>query len=106
MEGLWFAHFNAGPEYGDGMVVLRHGEILGGDRGHIYTGTYHSDGPYLYARVHVNPYVWTLALANQPLNETLNLTLRGQLSGNSAIVSGHPDNQNDVNVFVELRRAA
>ena len=31
MEGLWYAHFSAGQVQGDGMAVLRDGEILGGD---------------------------------------------------------------------------
>jgi hypothetical protein len=105
MEGLWFTHFNAGPEHGKGMVVLREGQILGGDQGHTYSGTYSSDGPQVHARVCVTPFVWTStpSLLSQ---SAIMLTFIGMLDGNSGTISGHPDDREDVNVSVELRRAA
>jgi T3SS negative regulator,GrlR len=106
MEGLWFTNFNVGPEYSKGLVVLRDGQILGGDHGHTYTGTYSSDGPHLHARVCVTPYLWTPTPAPQPQHHSVMLTFSGTLDGDSATVSGHPDNREDVNVSVELRRAA
>jgi hypothetical protein len=106
MEGLWFTHFSAGPEYGDGMVVLHDGEILGGDRSHTYTGTYHVDSYDLYARVLVKPYMWDIAEPSHPPQEPVMLTLTGTLKGSSAVVSGHPDNHEEVSVSIELRQAA
>lgn len=107
MEGLWFTHFSVGPEYGDGMVVLHDGQLLGGDHCHTYTGTYMVDTPNLYARVTVKPYVWdpespTLEHPEEPIM----LTLTGTLSGHSAVVFGHPDNQEDVDISIEMRQAA
>ena len=46
----------AGPAHGDGMAVLRDGEILGGDPTYTYTGSYRLDGAFLYANVRVSPY--------------------------------------------------
>lgn len=102
MEGLWYAHFTAGPSHGEGMTVLHDGQILGCDRTHTYTGTYHFDGSLLYAYVHVNP------TEDNPEAEEheLNLFLKGSVAGDSAIVSGHPDDRSDVDIAVELRRAA
>lgn len=107
MEGLWFTHFTAGPEYGDGMVVLRDGQILGGDPGHTYTGTYMIDSPNVYARIEVKPYVWEPDVSTQEHPERpVMLTLTGTLTGHSAVVFGHPDDHEEVKIAVEMRQAA
>jgi hypothetical protein len=104
MEGLWYAHFSAGQVQGDGMAVLRDGEILGGDPAHTYTGSYQLDGTNLYANVCVSPY------AGAPLpvdiDRPVTFFLRGSVAGNSATVSGHPNNKPDLMVAVELHRGA
>jgi hypothetical protein len=104
MEGLWYAHFNAGPVQGDGMAVLSEGKILGGDLAHTYVGSYQSDGPDLYANVCVSPY--SGAHVPAMLEHPITFFLRGSLSGDSAKVSGHADNKPDVQVEIELHRAA
>lgn len=104
MEGLWHTHFNAGPAHGDGIVVLRDGQILGGDASHIYTGSYHTDGPLVYLDVHVSRWLDdTEALAAETPQAFF---LSGSVHGNSATVSGHPDQHRDVTIAVELHRAA
>ena len=55
LNGLWHTHFVAGPAHGDGMAVLRDGEILGGDPTYTYTGSYRLDGAFLYANVRREP---------------------------------------------------
>ncbi len=104
MEGLWYAHFTAGPVHGEGMAVLRNGEILGGDPAHVYSGSYQSDGPNIYANVRVSPY----ALASVPadLDRPLEVFLKGSIAGDSATVSGHPEQKSDLKIAVELHRAA
>jgi len=106
MEGLWYTHFTAGPVQGDGLAVLRDGEILGGDPAHTYTGSYQSDGPNIYANIRVSPY----AAAKVPpdLHRPLMLFLKGSLNGingDSATISGHPEQKTDLKVAVELHRA-
>jgi type III secretion system (T3SS) negative regulator GrlR len=103
MEGLWYAHFVAGPVQGDGIAVLRQGEILGGDPIHTYTGSYSSDGPNLYANLHVSPYAGRVP---SDLKHPLNFFLQGSLAGTSANMSGHADNKPDLRIVVELHRAA
>jgi hypothetical protein len=103
MEGLWYMHFKAGPAQGDGMAVLRHGEILGGDPIHTYTGSYQADGPNLYANVRVSPYAGG---QNPPdIAHPLTFFLQGSVTGNLANVSGHADNKPDVTIEVEMHRA-
>ena len=104
MEGLWYAHFTSGPMNGDGMAVLRHGEILGGDPSNTYTGSYQADGRMLYVNVRVSPY----AASHVPstLKHPLNFFLQGTIAGDVANVTGHADNKPGVMVAVELHRAA
>lgn len=104
MEGLWYAHFTAGPVQGDGMAVLRHGEILGGDPSHTYTGSYQSDGPNLYANVRVSPYAASRAPVD--MERPVTFFLQGSIHGDLANISGHADNKPDLMVAVELHRAA
>ena len=103
MEGLWYAHFTAGPVQGDGMAVLRQGEILGGDPTHTYTGSYQAEGPNLYASVRVSPYAGHVPA---DLTRPVSFFLQGLISGDSANVSGHADSKPDLRVEVELHRAA
>ena len=104
MEGLWYAHFSAGPVQGDGLAVLRNGEILGGDFSHTYTGSYQEDGTHLYANVLVSPH----ASGNTPVERERPVTffLKGTLTGDLATVTGHPDDKPDLKVEVQLHRAA
>ena len=104
MESLWYAHFSTAQTQGDGIAVLRDGQILGGDPSHIYVGTYQFDGSRVYASVRVKPYARDGM--SQAREEAFDLFLRGALTGDSATVSGHPDNRADMNIAVELHRAA
>lgn len=103
MEGLWYTHFTAGQVQGDGLAVLRDGEILGGDPAHTYTGSYTIDGPQLYVDVEVSPYE-----GHDPadMRRPRKFVLWGLANEGSANVSGCADNKRDLKVVVELHRAA
>ena len=103
MEGLWYTHFTAGPVHGDGLAVLRDGEILGGDPAHTYTGSYHSDGPNLFANIRVSPYAASIVPAD--IHKPLELFLKGSVNGDTATVSGHPEQKTDLKVAVDLHKA-
>lgn len=104
MEGLWHTHFTAGPVQGEGLAVLRDGEILGGDPARTYTGSYREDGKLIYANVRVSPY----AHAGVPseLKHPITIFLQGVVRGDDASVSGHADNAPGLTVSIELHRAA
>jgi hypothetical protein len=104
VEGIWYAHFTSGPTQGDGLAVLRSGEILGGDASHTYKGSYQQDGVNLYVNVQVAPYIGSKIPAD--IDHPVSLFLTGSVQGDLAKVSGHVDNHQDVTVSVELRKGA
>lgn len=104
MEGIWYAHFTSGSNHGDGLAVLRNGEILGGDPLHTYKGSYQEDGQFLYANLCVAPYAGAAAASD--IEHPFSLYLTGKIEGKLAHVSGHPNNRPDVVVSVELHKGA
>ena len=104
MEGLWYMHFTAGPLEGDGLAVLRNGEILGGDPAYTYAGSYREDGKILYANVRVCPY--PRSKVPSELKHPITLFLQGTVEDKRASVTGHADNAPGLTVAVELHRAA
>jgi len=102
-DGLWYAHFTAGPVQGDGIAVLRDGEILGGDPAHTYTGSYTTDGPEVYLNVRVAPYAGHVPAE---MDRPMEFVLWGSANGDSARVSGCANNHRDLKAIVDLHRAA
>ena len=97
------AHFTAGAAHGNGIAVLRGGEIMGGDLAHTWVGTYQEEGPQLYARVRVVP--WAASTTEKPtLDRALTMTLAGSCGQLYAMLSGHAD-ESEVPVTVELHKA-
>ncbi|HEX4068268.1 MAG TPA: GrlR family regulatory protein [Acidobacteriaceae bacterium] len=104
MNGLWVAHFNAGPAHGNGLAVFRSGEILGGDLAHTWTGTYQEEGDRLYARVRVAPYVSRQNGEPGVPERTVMMTLSGSCDERDATLTGHAD-ESEVAVSVEMHKA-
>ena len=57
MEGYWLAHYDSGERHGQGMVMLRGGDLLGGDLEHVWSGTYEEESATLSARIRIVPFV-------------------------------------------------
>ena len=102
MEGIWYAHFTSGDVNGIGVAVLHDGQIEGGDPAHTYAGSYQEEGSNLYVNVRVSSYAGSSLPADLP--HPINFFLRGSVNGDSAKVSGHPDNRPEAKVSVELRK--
>lgn len=102
MEGIWYAHFKSGDIHGEGVAVLHDGRIEGGDPAHTYLGSYQEDGPHLYANVRVSPFAGSSVPAD--LTHPVTYFLQGSIAGDSARVTGHPDNHPDTFVLVELHK--
>jgi hypothetical protein len=102
MEGIWYAHFTSGEAHGEGMAVLHDGKIEGGDPAHTYVGSYHEDGSHVYANVRVSPYAGSSLPVD--IHHPVTYFLQGSIAGNSAKVTGHPDNRPDALVSVELHK--
>ncbi len=90
-EGIYRIVFiSMGGESGDGMVVVRNGQINGGDSCHTYQGTYHADentGAVESSLV--------IARHSKPLSQVfgdaveISLDLIGQFSSDEFEMSGH-----------------
>ncbi len=106
MEGLWIANFTAGPAHGSGILVLRSGELIGGDPGHTYKGSWQEDGPSLNARVRVEPWPPEEAKQADITEEPFGMTLTGSCTDKTATLYGHPDGKPDLLITVEMKRAA
>lgn len=105
MNGLWITHFNAGPAHGNGLAVFRAGEILGGDFAHTWVGTYEEEGPSLYARVRVTPYVSSTDGEPVVPDRPVMMTLCGNCTDIDARLTGHADDS-EVMVSIEMHKAA
>ncbi len=104
MNGLWIAHFDAGPAHGNGLAVCREGEVLGGDFAHTWTGTYQEEGAKLYARIRVAPYVPHGEVEPPAADEPRMVTLQGRYTENDAVLEGHADDSS-VPVTIEMHKA-
>lgn len=102
MEGLWYTHFTAGQVQGDGLAVLRDGEILGGDPAHTYTGSYSTDGTQLYLDVRVSPHRGHVPA---DMERPVSFVLWGSANGETGNVSGCSGNKRDAKVVVDFHRA-
>ena len=105
MNGLWVAHFNAGPAHGNGLAVFRAGEILGGDFAHTWVGTYEEEGRSLYARVRVAPYLVSPNGEPSVPDRPVMMTLQGNCSDQDAKLTGHADDS-EVIVSIDMHKAA
>lgn len=106
MDGLWIANFTAGTAHGSGVVIVRSGEIMGGDLAHTYKGSWYEDGTMLNARVRVEPWTAKEESEAETREKPLMLTLKGSCTDKSATLAGHPDEKPDLLISIDMKRAA
>ncbi len=53
LDGLWIVQYHGPQGVGGGVVVFMKGQVLGGDSGFTYVGTYELKGDLLKAKVSV-----------------------------------------------------
>lgn len=104
MEGYWLTHYEAGVAHGDGIAMLRGGELLGGDLEHMWSGTYEEEGSRLYARIRIVPFVSRQEEESMAREKPLILSMQGFCTGDFAVLEGHPDQREDLPFHVELRK--
>jgi hypothetical protein len=104
MEGYWLTHYNAGAAQGDGIAMLHAGELLGGDLEHIWSGSYEEEGPKLYARIRIVPFVSHEEAETMAREKPMILSLEGYCTEEFARLEGHPDEREDVLFHVEMRK--
>jgi hypothetical protein len=57
VEGLWIVQFVGLQGSGGGIVVFVKGQVLGGDTGYTYIGTYATQGNNLVAKIRVSNFL-------------------------------------------------
>jgi len=80
MEGFWTVQFTGIQGWGAGVVTLVNGQVLGGDSGFMYIGTYTEKGNTMNAKIHVKQHV--AGVWNVMGQSELELDLDGTLNGN------------------------
>jgi len=79
MEGFWTVQFAGVQGWDSGVVTLVNGQVLGGDSGFMYIGTYAQQGSMLIAKIHVKQYV--PGVRNVMGQSEFDLELTGTLHG-------------------------
>lgn len=104
MEGCWLAHYDAGSAHGEGIIILRRGELIGGDLEHFWSGTCDEEPPKIYARIRVVPFVSTQEESSMARERPIILSLSGFCTDEWATLDGHPEDRGDRRVHIEMHR--
>ncbi|HTV82960.1 MAG TPA: hypothetical protein VME18_09950 [Acidobacteriaceae bacterium] len=104
MEGYWLAHYDSGSRRGEGIVMLRGGDLLGGDLEHVWTGTYEEESPKLYARIRIVPFVSCAEERSMAREQPVILSLSGFCTNEYATLEGYPEGYDGEPFHVEMRR--
>jgi len=104
MDGYWLTHFHVGDRHGEGIVMMRAGELLGGDLEHVLSGTWEEEEGRVYARIRIVPFVSRAEEELMAREMPLILTLTGTCTEDTARLEGHPDARDDLQYRVEMRR--
>lgn len=104
MEGYWLAHYDSGARHGEGMVMLRGGDLLGGDLEHVWTGTYEEESPKLYARIRIVPFVSCAEERSMARELPVIVNLSGFCTEEFATLEGCPEGRDAESFHVEMRR--
>jgi hypothetical protein len=104
MEGYWLAHYESGARHGEGIVMLRGGELLGGDLEHVWSGTYEEESPKLYARIRIVPFVSCAEEQSMAREQPVIVNLSGCCTNEFATLDGYPEGLVGGLFHVEMRK--
>jgi len=103
LDGLWIVEYHGPGGVGGGVVVFTKGQVLGGDSGFAYVGSYEEKGDMLKAKVSTTQFDPNIqSVMGVPGNH--DLLIEGKIKndtieGTGALVT-HPDSK----IVVRLRR--
>jgi hypothetical protein len=105
IEGLWIVQFHGPQGVGGGVVVLTRGQVLGGDSGFTYSGTYELKDIFLKAKVSVKNF--DSAIPNVlGIPGNFELLIEGKLQGNDINGTGALANAPDSKMVVRLKKTS
>lgn len=103
IEGLWIVQYESVKGGDGGVIVFVKGQVLGGDNGFIYTGTYQSDGRAISARVAVRNFAPGIANV-LGVEGDFELTVQGAIEGKTIKGSASLINQEGPGMVVKLTK--
>jgi hypothetical protein len=102
IDGLWIVTYHGPAGVGSGVVVFTKGQVLGGDSGFAYVGTYEEKGDTLKAKVSTTQFDPNVpSVLGVPGNHDLLIEGKiknGIIDGTGAMVT-HPDSK----IVVQLK---
>ncbi|HYK35684.1 GrlR family regulatory protein [Alloacidobacterium sp.] len=103
IEGLWIVQYE-GVHGGDGgVIVFVNGQLLGGDNGFVYTGTYQSNGKNLSARVLVRNFAPNITNV-MGIKGDFDLEVQGAIDGSVIKGSANLINQDGPGMVLKLSK--
>jgi hypothetical protein len=103
MEGLWIVQYHGPEGVGGGVVVFIKNQILGGDSGFSYSGTYEFKDNVFTGKVSVKNFD-----PNVPnvlgIPGDFNLLIEGKMEGDEITGTGALANAPDSKIVVRLRK--
>ena len=104
MDGYWLAHYDSGTRHGEGIMMLRGGDLMGGDLEHVWTGTYEEEPPKLYARIRIVPFVSCAEERTMAREQPEIVNLSGFCTEEYATLEGCPEGRMGETFHVEMRK--
>src|SRR5277367_711956 len=102
-DGLWIVQFHRPPGVGGGVAVFTKGQILGGDSGYTYVGTYEVNDNLLQGKVLVKNF--DSAVPNVlGIPGDFELVLDAKVQGNEMSGTGALVKMPDSKIVVKLKK--
>ncbi|MBS1839407.1 MAG: hypothetical protein JSS69_06535 [Acidobacteria bacterium] len=103
VDGLWIVQYHGPAGVGGGVVVFTKGQVLGGDSGFAYVGTYEEKGDVLKVRVSATHFDQNIpSVMGIPGNH--DLIIEGKITGDKIDASGALAAYPDTKTVVQLSR--
>ena len=103
VEGFGIVQYEGMRGNGGGVAVFMKGQILGGDTGYTYTGTYEVAGDLLRAQVSVRNYLPEVPNVLGTIGD-FELALTGKIEGDVILGTGQLLDTEAVGIAVKLTR--
>ncbi len=102
-DGLWIVQFHGPQGVGGGVVVLTRGQVLGGDSGFTYSGTYELKDSVFKAKVSVKNFDSAIPNVLGILSD-FDLLVEGTMAGDKINGTGALATHPDVKIVVRLAK--
>jgi T3SS negative regulator,GrlR len=103
IDGLWIVRFHGPAGVGGGVVVLTKGQVLGGDSGFAYVGSYQQTGDVLKAKVSATQFDANVpSVLGVPGNH--DLLIEGKVANDTIEGTGALATHPDTKIVVQLSR--